>query len=243
MFVATCCDLEEGKATDTIVAKSDMATLINCPPNLPAGASTPDIALPSARRDCVEPTWYHAALTIAQASDWQTAIQKKYDSCMDNDTWELVDIPADRTLVNSMWIYKIKSGIEGAISRFKASFVAKGCSQRAGLDYTETFSLVINMAILRLFLAIAIAMDLDLCQLDIDTAFMYAPITEDLIRQLLWFSDGTSRVCHIKRCMYGLKQSPAKLTCYSGTCLSTLIGNTVSPTRASTSSAPAPSSR
>jgi hypothetical protein len=47
--------------------------------------------------------------------------------------------------------------------------MAKGCSQRAGLDYTETFSPVIRMASLRLFLAIAAAMDLDLCQLDNDT--------------------------------------------------------------------------
>jgi hypothetical protein len=58
--------------------------------------------------------------------------------------------------------------------------VAKGCSQRAGLDYTETFIPVIRMASLRLFLAIVAAMDLDLCQLDIETAFMCAPITEDV---------------------------------------------------------------
>jgi hypothetical protein len=57
--------------------------------------------------------------------------------------------------------------------------VAKGCSQQAGLNYTETFSPVIHMASLRLFLAILSAMDLDLCQLDIDTAFLYALIIED----------------------------------------------------------------
>jgi hypothetical protein len=30
-----------------------------------------------------------------------------------------------------------------------------------------------------MFLAIAAAMDLELCQLNVDTAFMYAPISED----------------------------------------------------------------
>jgi hypothetical protein len=45
--------------------------------------------------------------------------------------------------------------------------------------------------------------------LDIDTAFLYAPIKEDVyIRQPLGFGDGTSKVCHLKRCLYGLKQSP-----------------------------------
>jgi hypothetical protein len=108
-----------------------------------------------------------------------------------------------------MWIYKIQSDTDGEVSRFKAHFVAKGCSQRAGLDYTEPFSPVIRMASLRLFLAIVAAMNLGLCQLDIDTAFLYYPITKDVyIRQPLGVSDGTSKVCKLKRCFYGLKQPP-----------------------------------
>jgi hypothetical protein len=68
------------------------------------------------------------------------------------------------------------------------------------------------MASLRLFLAIAAAMDLELCQLDIDTAYLYAPIEENVyIRQPLGFSDGTPKVCHPKRCLYGLKQSPPQV--------------------------------
>jgi hypothetical protein len=136
-------------------------------------------------------------------------MQHEYSSLIDNGTWELVDLPHGRVVVNIMWIYKVKSDITGDVTRFKAWFVAKGCSQRVGLDYTETFSHVIRMASLRLFLTIAAARDLELCQLDIDTAFLYAPIKEDVyIRQPLGFSNGTSKVCHLKRCFYGLKQSP-----------------------------------
>jgi hypothetical protein len=58
------------------------------------------------------------------------------------------------------------------------------------------------MASLRLFLTIAAARDLELCQLDINTAFLYAPIREDVyIRQPLGFTDGTSKVCHLKICL------------------------------------------
>jgi hypothetical protein len=115
-------------------------------------------------------------------------------------------------VVNNMWIYKVKFDTMGDVSRFKARFVGKGCSQRVGLDYTETFSPFIRMASLRLFLAIAAARDFELCQLDIDTSFLYAPIKEDVyIRQPLSFSNGTSKVCHLKRCLYGLKQSPREL--------------------------------
>jgi hypothetical protein len=136
-------------------------------------------------------------------------MQHEYFSLIDNGTCELVDLPHGRVVVNNMWIYKVKSDTTGDVTRFKARFVAKGCSQRAGLDYTETFSHVIRMASLRLFPAIAAARGLELCQLDIDTAFLYAPIKEDVhIRQALGFSGGTSKVCHLKRCLYGLKQSP-----------------------------------
>jgi hypothetical protein len=47
---------------------------------------------------------------------------------MDNSTWELVDLPPDRVVVNNMWIYKVKSDTMGDVSRFKARFVAKGCN-------------------------------------------------------------------------------------------------------------------
>jgi hypothetical protein len=128
---------------------------------------------------------------------------------MDNGTWELVDLPPGRVVVTNMWVHKVKSDTLGDVSRFKARFVAKGCNQRASFDYTETFSPIIRKASFRLFLAIAAARDLELCQLDKDTAFLYAPIKEDVyIRQPLGFSDGRSKVCHLKRCLYGLKQPP-----------------------------------
>jgi hypothetical protein len=136
-------------------------------------------------------------------------MQHEYSSLIDNGTWELVDLPPGRMVGNDMWIYKVESDTAGDVSRFKARFVAKVYSQRARLDYTETFSHVIRMASLRLFLAIAAARDLAPCQLEIDTAFLYAPIQEDVyIRQPLGFSDGTSKVCHLTRCLYGLKQPP-----------------------------------
>jgi hypothetical protein len=111
-----------------------------------------------------------------------------------------------------MWVYKAKTYAYGAVSRYKARFAAKGCSQRDVIDYTETFSRVIRLAGLRVFFSFAAARDLELGGLDIDTAFMYAPIKDDVyIIQPLGFDDGTTNVCHMRRCMYGLKQSPREL--------------------------------
>jgi hypothetical protein len=117
-----------------------------------------------------------------------------------------------------------------------------GCSQRASLDYTKIFSMVIRMANFWLFLTIAAAMDLEVCQLDIDTPFLCAPIKEDVdIRQPLGFSDGTPKVCHLKRYPYGLKQPPREFNmlvrnwvvangwqqCVSDSCIYTIRTGTV----------------
>jgi hypothetical protein len=136
-------------------------------------------------------------------------MQLEFDSLTSNRTWDLVPLPAGRRVVNIMWVYKAKTNAYKAVSRYKARFVAKGCSQREGIDYTETFSPVIRLASLRVFFNIAAARDLELGGFDIDTAFMYAPIKEDVYMRLpLGFDDGTTNVCHLRRCMYGLKQSP-----------------------------------
>jgi hypothetical protein len=57
-------------------------------------------------------------------------MQKEYSSLITNGTWELVDLPPCRIVVNNMWIFKVKSDTAGDVSRFNARFVAKGCSQR-----------------------------------------------------------------------------------------------------------------
>jgi hypothetical protein len=189
-------------AREDIIEQPSLAFTVAAPPHQLAGTN---VALLSARY-CVEHVSYRAALSNDQSADWQVAMQHEYDSMLSNGTGKLSDFPEGRAVVNTMWIYKIKSDLDGNVSCYKARFVAKGCTQRAGLDYTETFAHVIRMVSLRLFLAISEAMDLELCQLDIDTAFFYAPIKEDVyIRQPLGFTDGSAKVCHLKRCLYGLK--------------------------------------
>jgi hypothetical protein len=87
-------------------------------------------------RECVEPKSYRTALDSAQAPQWHAAMQHEYSSLIDSGTWELVDLPPGRMVVNIMWICKVKSDTAGDVSRFKARLVAKGCGQRAGLEYT-----------------------------------------------------------------------------------------------------------
>jgi hypothetical protein len=193
---------------DDILPLLDLPLMVAHPRHKSSEGLVGDVALVSASV-CVEPTSYKAALVSPQSAEWQTAMQLEFDSLTSNQTWDLVPLPAGCRVVNIMWVYKAKTDAYGAVSQYKARFVAKGCSQREGIDYTETFSPIIRLASLRVFFSIAAARDLELGGLDIDTAFMYTPIKENVyIRQPLGFDDGTTNVCHLRRCLSGMKHSP-----------------------------------
>jgi hypothetical protein len=113
----------KGKAKNDIFEHPHVPDLITGPHHTHAGTAPTVVALMSTR-ECVEPKSYRAALNSAQAPQWQAAMQQEYSSLIDKGTWELVDLPPGRTVVNNTWIYKVKSDTAGDVSRFKARFVA-----------------------------------------------------------------------------------------------------------------------
>jgi len=65
-------------------------------------------------------------------------MMEEYQSIMKNDVWDIVPRPKKKSVVTSKWIYKIKHAVDGIIDKFKARFVARGFSQKEGIDYIET---------------------------------------------------------------------------------------------------------
>jgi hypothetical protein len=61
-------------------------------------------------------------------------------------------------VVYSKWIYKIKHATDESIEKHKARFVARGFSQKEGIDYEETFSHVSKYTSIRTIIALAVKM-------------------------------------------------------------------------------------
>jgi hypothetical protein len=77
------------------------------------------------------------------------AMTEEYHSIIKNDVWEVVPIPKNKDVVSSKWIYKIKHATNESIEKHKARFVARGFSQKEGIDYEETFALVARYTFIR----------------------------------------------------------------------------------------------
>jgi hypothetical protein len=59
----------------------------------------------------------------------------------------------------SKWLFKIKHVVDGSIEKYKAIFVARGFSQKEGIDYEETFALVARYTSIRTIIALATKME------------------------------------------------------------------------------------
>lgn len=141
--------------------------------------------------------------------DWNIAIKEEIDSLLENETWEMTYLPPGRKAIESKWIFKLKEDVDGNISRYKARLVIKGCSQKKGFDYEETFAPVARLLTVRTMLSVINKQELYAKQLDVKNAFLHGNLTEEIyMKQPEGFRDNTNRVCKLKKSLYGLKQAP-----------------------------------
>ncbi|GKB70227.1 putative RNA-directed DNA polymerase [Tanacetum coccineum] len=145
----------------------------------------------------------------AQNKNWKEAVRKEIHSLKQNRTWTLENLPKGKKAIDSKWMYKIKFKPSGEVERYKARLVAKGFTQMEGVDYHDTFAPIAKLVTVRILLAIAVKRGWEIQQLDVDNAFLHRDLKEEVYMKIPQglSNKNETRVCKLKKSIYGLKQA------------------------------------
>ncbi|KAH0818354.1 hypothetical protein GEV33_004437 [Tenebrio molitor] len=149
-----------------------------------------------------DPQTVSEALSSPEAADWKKAMNAEYEALKRNQTWIIVDRPQGKKTVESRWVLRTKFKKDGSVDRRKARLVAKDFTQKPGIDFNETFAPVARLGSIRLFMAIAVELGLQVHQLDFTSAYLNGEIEEEVFMEV-----PRNKVCLIRKALYGLKQS------------------------------------
>lgn len=142
---------------------------------------------------------------------WHRAMIEEMNALDVNGTWNLVNLPSGKRAIGCKWVFTVKVNPDGSVARLKARLVAKGYAQTFEVDYSDTFSPVDKLTSIRLFISMAATHHWPLHQLDIKNAFLHGDLQEEVYMEQPpgFVAQGESgRVCHLRKSLYGLKQSP-----------------------------------
>ena len=160
--------------------------------------------------DSTDPRTYKEAMSLPDSELWKIAIANELASMSKTEAFEETERPDNRKIVGSRWVFTKKRGADGRVERYKARLVAQGFTQVEGIDYEETFAPVVKWPSIRILLALAADLDLEVDHMDVVTAFLNGVLKEEVYLEP---PEGyqTSRpgmVLRLRKSLYGLKQSP-----------------------------------
>jgi hypothetical protein len=131
-----------------------------------------------------DPRTFEEAANRPDADLWQAAMLEELKVFEKIGLYEEVARLKDRKVISSKWVYKIKRGPTGEIEKYKARLVAKGFTQVEGIDYTETFAPVTKFSTIRILLALAAELDLEIHQMDVKSAFLNGELEEEIYLEM-----------------------------------------------------------
>lgn len=115
---------------------------------------------------------------MVQHSQWRNAIAEELTALEDNRTWTVVPLPFRKYTIGCLWVFKVKYASNGSVDRHNAHLVAKGCTQKKGVDYFVTLSLIAKITTVKILLSLAVINAWHLVQLDINNGFVNGDLFE-----------------------------------------------------------------
>ncbi|CAI7736787.1 unnamed protein product [Closterium sp. NIES-53] len=160
--------------------------------------------------DIPTPRSYAEAIEGPYSSQWQAAMDAEMASRKSTGTYVDEVPPPGANIVSGMWIFRVKRP-PGSPPVFKARYVARGFSQRQGVDYFQTFFPTPKMTTLWVLLHLAAQRDYELHSLDFSTAFLQGSLHEEIwLRRPPGFTGSfpPDTQWSLRRPVYGLRQAP-----------------------------------
>ena len=144
------------------------------------------------------PNTVYEALT---KREWKNAMREEMSVLEKNKTWEIVERPKGKNIVDCKWIFTLKYKANGTLERHKAILVTKGYTQTYGVDYQETFAQVAKMNTVRILLSLAAHYNWQLLQYDGKIAFLYGDLDEVIYMNIpAGFERNTgNKMCKLKK--------------------------------------------
>ena len=138
-------------------------------------------------------------------------MNEEIDAIKKNNTWDLVDLLANKTSIGVKWAYKIKLNEKGQVEKHKYKLVAKGFSHQPSIDYEETFAPRERLDIVIIVLAFVAQNKWPVYQLDVKSSFLNGILKEEIYVDQppgYEFKGQENKVYRLKKALYGLKQAP-----------------------------------
>jgi Reverse transcriptase (RNA-dependent DNA polymerase) len=129
-----------------------------------------------------EPKTYRESLQCPDAANWWVAICTEFANMEQKGVWEIrpkTTVPKGRKIIGARWVFARKDD-----GRYRARCVSKGFTQIPGKDFQENHAPVVSDTTIHLILAIKILNKLSAGQFDIETAFLYGHLDEELWMEL-----------------------------------------------------------
>ncbi|MBW0548305.1 hypothetical protein O181_088020 [Austropuccinia psidii MF-1] len=156
------------------------------------------------------PCTYQEALKAPDKDLWVAAINKELNAMKQLKVWDLVLRQKSYKMIGTTWVFKIKNNPSNGTSEFKARLCAQGFSQTQGIDYGKTYAPTGRLNSLRALIAFAAVHSLQFHQIDVKSAFLNAPLTEEVFLNIPQGLDANKQTHCLKlnKAIYGVKQAP-----------------------------------
>jgi hypothetical protein len=154
-----------------------------------------------------DPSSFKMAVSCPKAEGWTKAIDEELENIEQHQVW-LDQWTKPNRFLNSTWVFRTKPTTLSSPEKQKARLCIQGFLQTFGEDFFETFAPTGKFWSLLTLLVLAIDLGLPIKQFDVKSAFLFAPLEEEIYIKTPEGSKRKAPYLKLVKSLYGLKQAP-----------------------------------